>query len=122
MDGGTLPLGLKQKFEKLIPNFTAGYGYGMTEAAPVTITVFIKKYMVDWPKEKVDEAVVKSELSVGGFELRGVVKRKITKWMLLKPVVIVDEILKTRVCKFNKLEIRKQLNNFKAPDRDMAGL
>ncbi|MBW2363793.1 MAG: hypothetical protein JRF25_01710 [Deltaproteobacteria bacterium] len=94
----------------------------MTEAAPVTITVFIKKYMVDWPKEKVDEAVVKSELSVGGFELRGVVKRKITKWMLLKPVVIVDEILKTRVCKFNKLEIRKQLNNFKAPDRDMAGL
>lgn len=42
----------------------------------------------------------------------GVAKGKITKWMLPKLVAIVDEIPKTSVGKFSKIEIRKHLDKF----------
>jgi acyl-CoA synthetase (AMP-forming)/AMP-acid ligase II len=67
--GAALPLGLKVKVEKKIPGFTATSGYGMTETAPVTITAFIKKYMKNWPKEKLDEVRVKTGLPVIGLEV-----------------------------------------------------
>ena len=67
--GAALPLGLKAKVEKRIPGFTASSGYGMTETAPVTIMAFIKKYMKNWPKEKLDEVRVKTGLPVPGLEV-----------------------------------------------------
>jgi acyl-CoA synthetase (AMP-forming)/AMP-acid ligase II len=66
--GGALPLGLKEKVEKRIPGFSARSGYGMTETAPVTVTAFVKKYMKNWPKEKLDEVRVKTGLPVPGLE------------------------------------------------------
>lgn len=42
----------------------------------------------------------------------GVAKGKITKWMLPKLVAFVDEIPKTSVGKFSKIEIRKHINKF----------
>ena len=66
--GGALPLGLKEKVEKRIPGFCARSGYGMTETAPVTVTAFVKKYMKNWPKEKLDEVRVKTGLPVPGLE------------------------------------------------------
>jgi acyl-CoA synthetase (AMP-forming)/AMP-acid ligase II len=67
--GGALPLGLKQKVEKLIPGMSAGSGYGMTETAPVTITAFVKKFMRNWPVEELDKVRVKTGLSVPGLEV-----------------------------------------------------
>ncbi|UCD02197.1 MAG: long-chain-fatty-acid--CoA ligase [Promethearchaeota archaeon] len=67
--GGALPLGLKTKVENRIPGFTASSGYGMTETAPVTIMAFVKKYMTDWSKEKLDEVRVKTGMSVPGIEV-----------------------------------------------------
>ncbi|MFX0104502.1 MAG: long-chain-fatty-acid--CoA ligase, partial [Candidatus Hodarchaeota archaeon] len=67
--GGALPLGLKTKVENRIPGFTASSGYGMTETAPVTIMAFVKKYMADWSKEKLDEVRVKTGMSVPGIEV-----------------------------------------------------
>jgi len=67
--GGALPLGLKDKVEKRIPGFSARSGYGMTETAPVTVTAFVKKYMKDWPKDKLDEVRVKTGLPVPGLEV-----------------------------------------------------
>lgn len=67
--GGALPLGLKSKVEKRIPGFSASSGYGMTETAPVTIGAFVKKYMRDWPKEKLDEVKVKTGLPILGLEV-----------------------------------------------------
>jgi fatty-acyl-CoA synthase len=67
--GGALPLGLKAKVEKRIPGFSAASGYGMTETAPVTIGAFVKKYMRDWPKEKLDEVKVKTGLPVPGLDI-----------------------------------------------------
>ena len=67
--GGALPLGLKQKVEKLIPGVSAGSGYGMTETAPVTIAAFIKKYMSDWTDEELDKVRVKTGLGVPGLEV-----------------------------------------------------
>jgi fatty-acyl-CoA synthase len=67
--GGALPLGLKAKVEEKIPGFTATSGYGMTETAPTTIRAFVKKYMRDWPKEKLDEVRVKTGLPVPGLEV-----------------------------------------------------
>jgi acyl-CoA synthetase (AMP-forming)/AMP-acid ligase II len=49
----------------------------------------------------------------------GVDKGKITKWMLPKLVAIVDEIPRTSVGKFNKIEIRKNLDKFLAKSKDM---
>jgi len=68
--GGALPLGLKQKAEKLLPNFTAGSGYGMTETAPSTISGFVKRYMWDYPKEELDKIRVKTGLPVTGIEVQ----------------------------------------------------
>ncbi|MFW9785836.1 MAG: AMP-binding protein, partial [Candidatus Heimdallarchaeota archaeon] len=67
--GGALPLGLKTKIEKKIPGFTASSGYGMTETAPTTIRAFVKKYMRNWSKEKLDEVRVKTGLPVHGLEV-----------------------------------------------------
>lgn len=68
--GGALPLGLKLKAEKMIPGFTAGSGYGMTETAPSTISAFVKRYMWEWPKEDIDEVRVKTGLPLPGLEVR----------------------------------------------------
>ena len=67
--GGALPLGLKSKVEKKIPGFTATSGYGMTETAPTTVRSFVKKNMVDWTKEKLDEVRVKTGLPIPGIEV-----------------------------------------------------
>jgi len=67
--GGALPLGLKAKVEKRIPGFNAASGYGMTETAPTTVVAFVKKYMSNWPKEKLDEVYVKTGLPVPGLEV-----------------------------------------------------
>jgi acyl-CoA synthetase (AMP-forming)/AMP-acid ligase II len=67
--GGALPLGLKMKIEKKIPRFTLTSGYGMTETAPTTIRAFVKKYMRNWSKEKLDEVRVKTGLPVPGLEV-----------------------------------------------------
>jgi acyl-CoA synthetase (AMP-forming)/AMP-acid ligase II len=49
----------------------------------------------------------------------GVDKGKITKWMLPKLIAIVDEIPRTSVGKFNKIEIRKNLEKFLTNAKDM---
>lgn len=67
--GGALPLGLKTKLEKAIPHFRVGSGYGMTETAPVAITAFVKKHMVQWPREAIDEVMVKTGLPSLGLEV-----------------------------------------------------
>ncbi|MBY8985748.1 MAG: AMP-binding protein, partial [Candidatus Lokiarchaeota archaeon] len=67
--GGALPLGLKNKIEKKLPGFTASSGYGMTETAPTTIAAFVKKYMSDWSKEKLDEVRVKTGLPYPGLDI-----------------------------------------------------
>lgn len=67
--GGALPLGLKTKLEKVLPHFRAGSGYGMTETAPVSIGAFVKKHMVNWPKEAIDEVMVKTGLPSLGLEV-----------------------------------------------------
>jgi len=67
--GGALPMGLKAKAEKMMPGFTATSGYGMTETAPVTITAQLKRYMIDWTKEQLDEIRVKTGLPVVGVEV-----------------------------------------------------
>jgi len=58
--GGALPLGLKQKAEKLFPEMSAGSGYGMTETFGGVISAALKRHMADWPDEKVDEIMVKT--------------------------------------------------------------
>jgi len=67
--GGALPLGLKTKLEKALPNFRASSGYGMTETAPVAIGAFVKKHMVSWSKEAIDEVMVKTGLPSLGLEV-----------------------------------------------------
>ena len=67
--GGALPLGLKAKVEKKIPGFSATSGYGMTETAPTTVRAFVKKYMRDWSKEKLDEVRVKTGLPIPGIDV-----------------------------------------------------
>jgi len=67
--GAALPPGLKSKAEKLIPGFTATAGYGMTETAPVISGSYIKSYMREWPKEKLDEVRVKTGLPLPGLEV-----------------------------------------------------
>jgi acyl-CoA synthetase (AMP-forming)/AMP-acid ligase II len=68
--GGALPLGLKSKLEQALPNFRVSSGYGMTETAPTTIVSFLQKHMVDWPRDKVDEVMVKTGLPVPGLEVQ----------------------------------------------------
>ena len=61
--GGALPLGLKHKAEKLFPHMRAGSGYGMTETLAGVIGSSIRREMVDWPKEKIDQALVKTGMA-----------------------------------------------------------
>ena len=61
--GGALPLGLKQKAEKLFPTLRVGSGYGMTETYDGVISASLKRYMVDWPQERVDPYMVKTGLA-----------------------------------------------------------
>jgi acyl-CoA synthetase (AMP-forming)/AMP-acid ligase II len=68
--GGALPLGLKTKLEKMMPNFRVSSGYGMTETAPTTIMSFIKKHMVDWDRARLDEVMVKTGLPLPGLEVQ----------------------------------------------------
>lgn len=68
--GGALPLGLKTKLEQMMPNFRVSSGYGMTETAPTTIMSFVKKHMVDWSREHIDEVMVKTGLPLPGLEVR----------------------------------------------------
>ncbi|HEY8605589.1 MAG TPA: long-chain-fatty-acid--CoA ligase [Noviherbaspirillum sp.] len=67
--GGALPLGLKTKLEKLMPNFRVSSGYGMTETAPTTVASFLKKHMVGWPKDRVDDVMVKTGLPLLGLDV-----------------------------------------------------
>jgi acyl-CoA synthetase (AMP-forming)/AMP-acid ligase II len=67
--GGALTLGLKRKAEKIIPGLKARSGYGMTETAPFAIRAFVKKTMIDWPEEKLDEIRVKTGLALPGLEV-----------------------------------------------------
>ena len=41
----------------------------MTETAPVSIGAFVKKHMVNWPKEAIDEVMVKTGLPSLGLEV-----------------------------------------------------
>nr|MBF0685143.1 AMP-binding protein [Pseudomonas sp.] len=68
--GGALPLGLKKKLEKLMPSFQVSSGYGMTETAPAAVSAFVKKHMVGWGKEQIDEVLVKTGLPVPGLEVQ----------------------------------------------------
>lgn len=67
--GGALPLGLKTKLEKMMPNFRVSSGYGMTETAPSTIASFVKKHMVGWSKDQIDNVMVKTGLPLPGLEV-----------------------------------------------------
>ncbi len=60
--GGALPLGLKQKAEKVFPHLRAGSGYGMTETMAGVIAAGVRRHMVDWPKEEIDKVLVKTGL------------------------------------------------------------
>ncbi|MFX0083216.1 MAG: AMP-dependent synthetase, partial [Candidatus Hodarchaeota archaeon] len=53
------------------------------------------------------------------LKTEGVDKGKITKWMLPKLVVITNEIPRTSVGKFDKIEIRKNIDKFLAIAKDM---
>ena len=66
--GAALPPGLKAKAEGLFPNLSAGSGYGMTETAAASIMAAPLRYMVDWPKEKLDQVRVKTGLPSLGIE------------------------------------------------------
>ena len=61
--GGSLPLGLKLKAERLFPTMKATSGYGMTETMAGVINATLKLDMVDWPEEKIDEVYVKTGLA-----------------------------------------------------------
>lgn len=67
--GGALPLGLKKKLEELMPSFQVSSGYGMTETAPAAVGAFVKKHMVGWSKEQIDEVLVKTGIPVPGLEV-----------------------------------------------------
>lgn len=68
--GGALPLGLKVKAERVLPGFTVSSGYGMTETAATVITAALKRSMVDWDKEKLDQVRVKTGIPVAGIEVQ----------------------------------------------------
>jgi fatty-acyl-CoA synthase len=60
--GGALPLGLKLKAEKLFPTMRATSGYGMSETMAGVLNARIMRHMVNWPREKIDETMVKTGL------------------------------------------------------------
>jgi len=68
--GAALPPGLKSKAEKLFSNFNVGSGYGMTETAAASIGAQLKRWMVDWPQEKLNAIRVKTGLPFDGIDAR----------------------------------------------------
>lgn len=56
------------------------------------------------------------------LEAEGVEKGKITKWMLPTFVAFVDEIPKTSVGKFDKVAIRKRLDEFLAKAKQVRNV
>jgi acyl-CoA synthetase (AMP-forming)/AMP-acid ligase II len=68
--GAALPLGLKVKIEKMFPNFTATSGYGMTETLAGALLAQPKRWMADWPKEKLDGIRVKTGIPYDGVALK----------------------------------------------------
>jgi fatty-acyl-CoA synthase len=66
--GAALPFGLKAKSEKAFPGLRAASGYGMTETAAGVLSPTLKRYMADWPKEKLDQIRVKTGLPMFGIE------------------------------------------------------
>ena len=61
----------------------------------------------------------KEEDLIEFLKIEGVEKGKITNWMLPKLVAIVDEVPKTSVGKYNKREIRKNLEKYLAIAKDV---
>ena len=61
--GGSLPLGLKLKAEKLFPSMKAASGYGMTETMAGVIGSTLKRQMADWPQDEIDQIMVKTGLA-----------------------------------------------------------
>ena len=55
------------------------------------------------------------------LKVQGVDKGKITKWMLPKLVVIVDEVPKTSVGKYDKREIRRNLDKYLVNAKEIKG-
>jgi len=68
--GGALPLGLKQKAEARFPLMRAGSGYGMTETMAGVLGATIRRHMVNWPQEKIDEIMVKTGVAGLGIQAR----------------------------------------------------
>jgi fatty-acyl-CoA synthase len=68
--GGALPLGLKQKAAAKFPLARAASGFGMTETLASVIGATIRRYMRDWPQEKIDELMVKTGVSGLGIQSR----------------------------------------------------
>ncbi|MFX1281831.1 MAG: AMP-binding protein, partial [Promethearchaeota archaeon] len=75
------------------------------------IPMAIVKYLPDSNKKEED--------LIEFLKAEGVDNGKITKWMLPKLVAIVDEIPRTSVGKFNKIEIRENLKHFLEKAKDM---
>lgn len=61
---GALPLGLKQKAEKRFPAMRVGSGYGMTETYDGVIRAALKREMAEWPREQIDQVMVRTGLSI----------------------------------------------------------
>ncbi len=68
--GASLPFGLKAKAEKAFPGLRAAAGYGMTETAAGVLSPSLKRYMVDWSKESLDQLRVKTGIPYFGIEAR----------------------------------------------------
>jgi len=68
--GGALPLGLKLKAEAKFPLMRAGSGYGMTETLAGVLGSTIRRNMVDWPQEKIDEIMVKTGVAGLGIQVK----------------------------------------------------
>ena len=61
--------GLKAKAEKILPSMIITSSYGMTEAFGATMAQ-VKRGMVNWPKEKLDEVRTKAGIPAAGIEVR----------------------------------------------------
>ena len=71
--GGALPLGLKNKAEKLFPHMRASSGYGMSGNDGRCDQRRTKRDMANWPKEEIDKVLVKTGLPMLLREHAGVV-------------------------------------------------
>ena len=105
----------------------------LLESLTATADFVLEATYVGVPDEKWGErpmAIIKlvpgatqTEADVIKFlETEGIDKGKITKWMLPDFVAFVDDIPKTSVGKFDKIAIRKKLNEFLAKAERMQEL